>query len=408
MSLYTLEKYHASAPEYATFGYASRYTPTKPLVSVHDTSDNCPPRVSYGFSEVNSSEMEVAKKLAGYQQKKRDLFRLQNKSNQQEKDKASVLVDVHDPETVEDYMKDLVNNRTECWNNIGKKCLPRKRRRDIEEGSYPNCSVDDNKLPSLMRFVWKGKVEKVRHYLADSAKHAKVNRQDAIGRSALHFAASWGCVDTMKQLLQIPGIDVNIKDGQYKTPLFKAAEVNSLECVKLLLEAGANPTTTVRDGRILLEYIMQEYGDARLEIFELLFSVCRPKRKGERSLTLLHKLCLARRRVSVESVADFLVEKEGVDMNAVDGKGRTPLMIATMVRRSEVMRCLLRNFADVNVYDDELKSVVSYAKKGTYHYELLRGCVGKRDVRVIRYDAKEGGDRLKQKEGHIKLPATLH
>lgn len=40
-------------------------------------------------------------------------------------------------------------------------------------------------------------------------------------RTALHYAASWGCNTTLQLLLTVLLIDVNVKDEEEKTPLFK-------------------------------------------------------------------------------------------------------------------------------------------------------------------------------------------
>ena len=40
-------------------------------------------------------------------------------------------------------------------------------------------------------------------------------------RTALHFSASWGCYRTMEKLLEFSDIDVNGRDFEGKTPLYK-------------------------------------------------------------------------------------------------------------------------------------------------------------------------------------------
>ena len=43
-------------------------------------------------------------------------------------------------------------------------------------------------------------------------------------RTALHYAASWGCIKTLNILLRCPGIDVNKQDYHGKTPLYKVCQ----------------------------------------------------------------------------------------------------------------------------------------------------------------------------------------
>ena len=58
-------------------------------------------------------------------------------------------------------------------------------------------------------------------YFQDETKHNKVNEVDSRGRTALHFAASWGCIKSLEILLKIPGINLNVRDEHGKTPLHK-------------------------------------------------------------------------------------------------------------------------------------------------------------------------------------------
>ena len=135
----------------------------------------------------------------------------------------------------------------------------------------------------------------------------------------------------MKVLLNIPGINVNMKDAHDVTPLFKAVEINSLECVKLLINAGANVNMTCRDERTAMDYAIQTYGDKHYSIVEFLLKNGMKEHQqqqqktaadiGRRVMTSLHKVCLARLHVSVERVVELLI-KHGEDINAVEGKGR--------------------------------------------------------------------------------------
>lgn len=51
-------------------------------------------------------------------------------------------------------------------------------------------------------------------------------------RTALHYGASWGCIRTIKTLMNIPDIQLNMRDEHGKTPLFK---VSAVVHVQLLL-----------------------------------------------------------------------------------------------------------------------------------------------------------------------------
>ena len=41
---------------------------------------------------------------------------------------------------------------------------------------------------------------------------------------------------------------------------------------------------------------------------------------------------------------------------------RTPLMLAILNDRTDIVQILLKNFADVRIFDDDLKNALTYAK----------------------------------------------
>lgn len=68
-------------------------------------------------------------------------------------------------ETMEDVLREIRHHRAEWINEDGRVAEPRVRRK-FTEGSYPNFTVkDEDDLPSLLRYAWKGKVKKLRKYL---------------------------------------------------------------------------------------------------------------------------------------------------------------------------------------------------------------------------------------------------
>lgn len=120
----------------------------------------------------------------------------------------------------------------------------------------------------------------------------------------LHVAASLGSEECVKLLLN-HGADVRVQFGDVRsTPLHLAAEEGSAECTKLLLEAGALP-------------------DA----------------KNSRGQTAVHLAALAQ---SAETL-DILIAG-GANVNAEDDNGRSPLhaAVAKAVRGSELVRALIQ------------------------------------------------------------------
>jgi hypothetical protein len=81
------------------------------------------------------------------------------------------------------------------------------------------------------------------------AKGYDINRDSGGGSSALTGAAVGG-QERVARFLIASGADVNHHDGfTRETPLMAAAETGSLDMVRLLLESGADPCGTNRDGQ---------------------------------------------------------------------------------------------------------------------------------------------------------------
>ena len=98
--------------------------------------------------------------------------------------------------------------------------------------------------------------------------------------------------------------------------------MKSLPCVKLLVERGANINITCQDGRDVIDYIIQECGDAFSEILEYLLTYVQLRNEnGSRVMTCLHKVCLAKKRVEVVKTVELLIARDA-NVNAIEGKGR--------------------------------------------------------------------------------------
>ena len=71
----------------------------------------------------------------------------------------------------------------------------------------------------------------------------EITTKDAVGATAVHYAARGGHLQALEQLLA-GGCDVNAQNNAKQTPLFQAKDT---ETINLLLNAGADPT--IRDSR---------------------------------------------------------------------------------------------------------------------------------------------------------------
>jgi hypothetical protein len=115
----------------------------------------------------------------------------------------------------------------------------------LEQGASVD-SISPSFETALHHAVEEGNVEVVRLLLEHDAS---VNLQDWVGRTPLHYAVAKQRFPIVKALLKA-GADPNVHDAWGATPLHDAVGPRATEEVALLLlEHGADPNATMRDGR---------------------------------------------------------------------------------------------------------------------------------------------------------------
>nr|XP_053654674.1 serine/threonine-protein phosphatase 6 regulatory ankyrin repeat subunit B-like [Cherax quadricarinatus] len=187
------------------------------------------------------------------------------------------------------------------------------------------------------------------------------------GRSALHIAADFGHIDCVKILLA--ATDPNCQDDDGWTPLHCAARRNhsgvlqvllndsrcdpSLpskvkgvtvlhiaaeaghdDCVKMLLDAGADVNCQDDDGQTPLYYAVK---NNNVDIVQMLLnnSRCDPRNKGG---TVLHIAVVKGYDDCVKMLLDA-----GADVNCQDDYGQTPLYYAVRNNNIDIVQMLLNN-----------------------------------------------------------------
>ncbi len=82
---------------------------------------------------------------------------------------------------------------------------------------------------------------------------AQVAQADALGRTALHYAAALGQNDILSHLLET-SVEPDLRDGEGITPLMRAAQNGHAVAVKALLASGANAELRDNDGRSAVSF----------------------------------------------------------------------------------------------------------------------------------------------------------
>ncbi len=161
-----------------------------------------------------------------------------------------------------------------------------------------------NKRQSLISYVQLGKAATVRKMLE---KGADPDEKDEKGRTSLHWAAQEAFLGIIRGLIR-SGARINVSDDLGFTPLAIAAGTGHEAIVRELLNAGASP-------------VIRNPADA--------------------NRTVLHVACSWERA----GVVKALVKWPGIEINARDNYGKTPLAYAIDAGNKELVTFLRRHGA---------------------------------------------------------------
>nr|CAD7440059.1 unnamed protein product [Timema bartmani] len=236
----------------------------------------------------------------------------------------------------------------------------------MEELRYAVLSEQVNVVRTLLKKV----TERELHEYSEMANSFPIRRP------LLHIAVLKKCPVILKLLLdkRIFQILINERDAEYYTPLMRAADVGSGECVRLLMDAGANTTLSVFKSP-----------DDRYRSNQTSKFVRRRNNTATSSGTTATHIAAEGGYVDVLSL---LVQKLDVrqGLEDPDSLGRTPLMVAVENGHVGCFNLLVSVGARyVDVVDYKYQTVLHLsAKKG--ETEMLRELLRKPEVRKMVND----------------------
>ena len=190
-----------------------------------------------------------------------------------------------------------------------------------------------------------------------------VNQRDIDGNTPLHFTIKYGfnTNNTAINAVIAAGADVNARNNRGETPLhnaFKYGFNTNNAAINAVINAGADVNARDNEEHTPLHYaLMDTNNDYHNEAALLLISkgadVNATNNRGD---TPLHRACSFGRRSLVEVLVD-----RGVNVDARNNYQRTPLHNACIRQYPiEVALFLIGKGADVNAYDNEMKTPIEY------------------------------------------------
>jgi ankyrin repeat protein len=165
---------------------------------------------------------------------------------------------------------------------------------------------------------------------------ATIDRADSLKYTAVHWAAFSGHADVLSFLLDNGGKPIIYQTGE---PLLLATRYGRIECVNVLLAAGANVSCTDVAGRTPL-HLASWFGHVEIAS-ALLAAGAAPDAQDGQLRTPLHCCCW----FGLAGVVVPLLEKHA-PLNATDKAQDTPLHLACKHKRVDIVKMLLEAGAD--------------------------------------------------------------
>ena len=176
--------------------------------------------------------------------------------------------------------------------------------------------------------------------------------------SSLQRACVGKHVEVMKLLIE-GGADVDVEGTNKYGLLFTACRSGKSEVVRLLVEAGSG-SGTAKDGGVWANGLRRAAGRGHVDVVRLLVDTGVEVEcvDGDGKTAL----CSASRGGRVD-VVRALVGEGGADVNKAGRGGWTPLMWASLEGKEDAVRVLLELGADVGVREDEGETALDVARR---------------------------------------------
>jgi ankyrin repeat protein len=217
------------------------------------------------------------------------------------------------------------------------------------DSGYDKNSTEEN-MPVVMYAYLKGR-QPIAKILIEAG--ADINRQDSAGDTLMHLAASANDTGTIKSLLDAKA-KINIKNTLGKTPLMLALEKNRIPIAETLIKSGADMSITDRQKRNILHYIAS-ISQANKLLSAIPTQGLNIDAKDENGNT---PLLIAAESSQWNNVDLFLAM--GAQVNISNRAGKTPLLFAGAKGNLATVKNLMEKGADVKKADNAGMTLIHY------------------------------------------------
>jgi ankyrin repeat domain-containing protein 50 len=222
-------------------------------------------------------------------------------------------------------------------------------------GDAIKCLFDPNK-PHLSAWTWIHDVDSGRHRTIDHLEeHPPPPRA-----TSLYYAALCGFSELVNHLLLTHPEEVNIQCGYLVTPLHAAYHSGQLECVRLLLQHGADVDARNVEGEAV-SHLASEHGHVEV-VKLLLLHGADVNARGLEDWTPLHNAVWKGHKEVVRLLLEY-----NPDLNAQNMAGNTPLILAARYGHIEFVRILFGLGADMSIIGEEGWPAFGWALRERHH-----------------------------------------
>lgn len=129
-----------------------------------------------------------------------------------------------------------------------------------QQGSWVSVSSFAKEDPDLgteaqtvVDFIKEGNVEKVHKVLTSEEIGTVINELDDEGLGLIHWAADRGNAEILRLVIDVPAVNIDLKDSVGQTALHYASSCGNRDCVKLLVNSGADRTVPDEEGETCVD-----------------------------------------------------------------------------------------------------------------------------------------------------------